>query len=101
MSHLYMNNVQLVRIVYTIAIEPNGVELLLKNDMVGSLISLFTSLSLDSINAKQSDISYRNSIVTSLLIDYLDRIDSKELLQNTIIYLGYIIFIVVSFFLSY
>lgn len=69
--------------------------------MVGSLISLFTSLSLDSINAKQSDISYRNSIVTSLLIDYLDRIDSKELLQNTIIYLGYIIFIVVSFFLSY
>ena len=69
--------------------------------MVGSLISLFTSLSLDSINAKQSDISYRNSIVTCLLIDYLDRIDSKELLQNTIIYLGYIIFIVVSFFLSY
>lgn len=69
--------------------------------MVGSLISLFTSLSLDSINAKQSDISYRNSIVTSLLIDYLDRIDSKELLQNIIIYLGYIIFIVVSFFLSY
>ena len=69
--------------------------------MVGSLISLFTSLSLDSINAKQSDISYRNSIVTSLLIDYLDRIDSKDLLQNIIIYLGYIIFIVVSFFLSY
>ena len=101
MNDLDVNDVQLVRIVYTIAIEPNGIELLLKNDLVGILISLFTSLSLDSIDAKQSDISYRISIVTSLLIDYLARIDSKELLQNTIIYLGYIIFIVILFTLSY
>ena len=39
---------------------------------------------MDSIDAKQSDISYRISIVTSLLIDYLARIDSKELLQLTV-----------------
>ena len=73
----------------------------MKNDLIGILISLFTSLSLDSIDAKQSDISYRISIVISLLIDYLARIDSKELLQNTIIYLGYIIFIVILFTHSY